>query len=205
MAIIEYPHNVMLGLTGNPPTWAHIDYAKILAAIPTVETIFVTPVGEHPDKPELPEFAHRLAMTQLGIAELEPALKAKIVVTDIEARMPGVNYTVETLRALSSESGLPTAIAIGGDQALNMEAWGGWDEILEVYGAYAISRVTHPLDGRNLPFGMHRLGGELKPVCSHMAREAVLTQNWNQLFRVSPLGVVEYLQHNPEIYPPEVK
>lgn len=71
--------------------------------------------------------------------ERHPELEGKVIVSDIEFRLPRPSYTINTLDALKEE-GMEPVLVIGGDQIADMRRWKDYQRILTEYGIAAFPR-----------------------------------------------------------------
>jgi len=136
------------GGTFNPIHLGHIHAAAVALKILALDKLLLIPAGIPPHKelPEnVPEAAHRLAMTKLAGELLGP----RVETLDLELRRDGPSYTLDTLRAIREQ--YPQAelwLLMGTDMFLSFQTWREPGEILKLAGLCAFGRSEK--DGEEL-------------------------------------------------------
>jgi nicotinate-nucleotide adenylyltransferase len=135
----------LFGGSFDPPHHGHIAIATAAADVFDLDSVYFTPVGRQPLKPEsVPAtFADRLAMVELACKA-----DSRFAVSDLDApRSDGKpNYTVETLAAL--HEAVPDARLfnlVGADSFLNLPRWHEPERLLELAEWIVVSRPGFPL------------------------------------------------------------
>ena len=97
--------------------------------------------GRHPFGKPLIAFEHRLAMCQLLCADASGWLRT----SDIERRLGGAGYTVDTLRALHREwPGHRWTLVVGSDILAELPRWHEVDEVRRLARIVVLHRAGHP-------------------------------------------------------------
>jgi nicotinate-nucleotide adenylyltransferase len=165
---------VMYGGAFDPPHRFHVALVKAAAASLVPDQLRVIPTGGawHRAVPLLAA-GHRFAMCQLAFAELP-----RVQVDDRELRRPGPTYTWDTLMELRRE--FPTAelaLIVGEDQALALETWRSWQEIVRCATIYVAKRhlgasvKAHFLLDFMSKHGLKNLAVEPDPVSATFIRQ----------------------------------
>jgi nicotinate-nucleotide adenylyltransferase len=135
----------LFGGSFDPPHHGHIAIATAAADVFDLESVYFTPVGRQPLKPDgVPAtFADRLAMVELACKA-----DSRFAVSDLDApRSDGKpNYTVQTLAAL--HEAVPDARLfnlVGADSFLNLPRWHEPERLLELAEWIVVSRPGFPL------------------------------------------------------------
>lgn len=119
-----------LGVFGgsfNPPHHCHVLAVGLALSSGEVDGVVVLPTHVHPfDKPLAP-FTDRMEMCRRAFA----VFGDRVEVSDLEARLSGPSYTVETLRALHRER--PEAalrLILGTDLLDEVDRWKAFDDVV---------------------------------------------------------------------------
>lgn len=121
-----------LGVFGgafDPPHLTHRVLAEAALAQLQLDRLLIVPTGQAWHKTRnLSPAAHRVAMTQLAFADLP-----RVQIDAREVDRGGPSYTIDTLRALSSDNpGSALFLIIGQDQAAALSRWHEWREIVDM-------------------------------------------------------------------------
>lgn len=121
-------HIGIFGGSFNPPHLAHLIVAERVREQFGLDRVLWVPNRLPPHKPaaELVGASHRLAMTQLAVAD-HPAF----TVSEVELERTGTSYMVDTVRLL--QEGAPAdrfSLIIGGDSLRDFQTWHQPDEIV---------------------------------------------------------------------------
>ena len=121
-----------LGVFGgafDPPHRAHRVLAEAALAQLQLDCLLIVPTGQAWHKTrKLSPAAHRVAMAQLAFADLP-----RVQIDTREVDRGGASYTIDTLRALSSDNpGSALFLIIGQDQAAALSRWHKWREIVDM-------------------------------------------------------------------------
>ena len=135
----------LFGGSFDPPHHGHIAIATAAADVFDLDSVYFTPVGRQPLKPDsVPAtFADRLAMVELACKA-----DSRFAVSDLDApRSDGKpNYTVQTLATLHEAA--PDARLfnlVGADSFLNLPRWHEPERLLELAEWIVVSRPGFPL------------------------------------------------------------
>ena len=117
----------LFGGSFNPPHLAHLIVAETVHEQFGLDTIWWMPAYQPPHKTDaaLAAAAHRLAMTQLAIAD-----NPTFAVSDLEIQREGTSYTVDTVRTLqAAQPNYRFFLLIGGDSWQDFSTWHQPEEI----------------------------------------------------------------------------
>lgn len=131
----------VLGGSFDPPHNGHLHIAKMLLKHKLCDKIILMPHFLHPFGKESLDPSHRLAMTKL--------LETKnIEVFDLEIKKEKISYTIDTLKALKTQSAKDDFVwIIGEDQIKDFRKWKDWKEIVERFGLIVVPRYARPPRG----------------------------------------------------------
>lgn len=121
-----------LGMFGggfDPPHQAHRVLAEAALAQLQLDRLLIVPTGRAWHKPRrLSAAEHRVAMARLAFDDLE-----QVQIDTREVDRAGPSYTIDTLRALSSDNpGAALFLIIGQDQAAALSRWHEWRAIVDM-------------------------------------------------------------------------
>jgi nicotinate-nucleotide adenylyltransferase len=187
----------ILGGTFNPPHLGHLVAAQEAYRELGLDQVMLIPAGIPPHKPveAEPGPQHRLELCRLAIADDD-----RFTVSDLELRRDGPSFTVDTLKALSTQA--PTNdlfLILGADIAAGLPEWHEPERVLELATVAIAKRrgtsraaVTTALAGlkggeRARFFQMPSIG-----VSSTMLRRRV--QAGQPIRYFVPDGVVDYIE-----------
>jgi nicotinate-nucleotide adenylyltransferase len=119
-----------LGVFGgsfNPPHHCHVLAVGLALSSGEVDRVVVIPTHVHPfDKPLAP-FSDRMEMCRRAFA----VFGDRVEVSDLEARVSGPSYTVDTLRALREERPHPALrLILGTDLLAEVDRWRDFDDVV---------------------------------------------------------------------------
>lgn len=129
----------ILGGTFDPVHIGHLRIAEEAMEILGFDEVTFVPVAVPPHKPErnVLSFENRWRMLQLAIGD-----NPRFRLSDIELRMPGKSYTVNTLKRLRKENpGAELFFLVGCDAFFEM---GSWHEFREIFGLARIVVLCRP-------------------------------------------------------------
>ncbi len=121
-----------LGVFGgafDPPHLTHRTLVEAALAQLQLDRLHVVPTGQawHKER-TLSLSAHRVAMAQLAFGDLP-----QVQIDTREVERTGPSYTIDTLRALSSDNpGAALFLIIGQDQAAALSRWYEWRAIVDM-------------------------------------------------------------------------
>ncbi len=121
-----------LGVFGgafDPPHLTHRALVEAALAQLQLDRLHIVPTGQAWHKPrDLSPAAHRVAMAQLAFGDLP-----RVQIDTQEVERAGPSYTIDTLRALSSDNpGAALFLIIGQDQAAALSRWHEWRAIVDM-------------------------------------------------------------------------
>lgn len=126
------PRPMRLGVFGgafDPPHLTHRTLVEAALAQLQLDRLLIVPTGHAWHKTRsLSPSAHRVAMAQLAFGDLP-----KVQIDTREVDRAGPSYTIDTLRALSSDN--PSAalfLIIGQDQAAALSRWHEWRAVVDM-------------------------------------------------------------------------
>jgi nicotinate-nucleotide adenylyltransferase len=109
----------LLGGSFNPPHIAHALLAHAALAALDIDAVWIMPCADHPFAKALAPFDARLEMTRRAFRHLRAC-----DVVDIEARLPGPSFTVQTLRAIkSTRPDIDLLFLVGADILAELPRW----------------------------------------------------------------------------------
>ncbi|MBQ9099097.1 MAG: nicotinate-nucleotide adenylyltransferase [Clostridia bacterium] len=129
------------GGTFAPVHRGHVAAAEAFMKQMELDLLYVIPAGLPPHKQidAADDPAHRLAMCELAFAG-----KKGVIVSDMEIRREGKSYTVDTLRALTSDD-RRLFLLMGTDMMLTLDTWREPQEIFRLCYPIYIRRENDPI------------------------------------------------------------
>jgi len=143
----------IFGGSFNPPHLAHLIIAERVREACDLDLVLWIPCFLPPHKPDehLAPAEHRMAMVRLAVKD-DPSFE----VSDLEMRLGGISYTVETLRALQSANPETTfSLILGGDSFRALGAWHRPEEIVELASLIVYERPLVISVAEASPFAAH--------------------------------------------------
>lgn len=128
----------ILGGTFDPPHIGHIALAGQVKKELKLSEVLVIPAFKPPlKKGEASSYKDRFEMTRLAFAGMDG-----FAVSDIEKKLGGISYTINTIRALKEIYPQKTDfyLIIGGDQLFTIEKWYRYEAILKECHVVAVTR-----------------------------------------------------------------
>lgn len=124
----------------NPVHNGHVNLAKEATEQLKLRKLLIIPTFESPHKAtKLLPFDTRMEMCKLAFEGISD--KCEVTVSDIERKMGGVSYTINTIRELAKQ--LPDAqffLLIGGDMLFSFREWYKYESILKESRVCAVAR-----------------------------------------------------------------
>lgn len=124
----------------NPVHNGHVNLAKEAIEQLKLRKLLIVPTFESPHKDtRLLPFDERAEMCRLAFAGISD--KCEVEISDIERKMGGVSYTINTIRALAKQC--PDAqffLLIGGDMLFSFQKWYKYESILKESKVVAVAR-----------------------------------------------------------------
>lgn len=143
----------IFGGSFNPPHTAHVLLVRAaLVHADGAARVIVVPTFTHAFGKQLAPYQDRVEMCRLAFAPpLLPAeLAERVEISDIERKLSGVSYTVETVRELRRRMpGVELRLLMGGDLASECATWRESDELFRLARPMFVARktveVNHPV------------------------------------------------------------
>lgn len=133
----------IFGGSFDPVHVGHLAAAEEAALTLGLSRVILVPAGVPPHKPSgtCASAADRLAMVGLAIRGRE-----RLDVSDVEARRPGVSYTVDTVRELSAKlgAGVELQLLVGTDTLRELPTWREVGEIFRLVKPTVLERPGEP-------------------------------------------------------------
>lgn len=124
----------------NPVHNGHVNLAREAIEQLKLRKLLIIPTSESPHKAtKLLPFDTRMEMCRLAFDGISD--KCEITVSDIERKMGGVSYTINTIRELAKQC--PEAqfyLLIGGDMLFSFREWYKYESILKESKVCAVAR-----------------------------------------------------------------
>ncbi|AFM27360.1 nicotinate-nucleotide adenylyltransferase [Desulfomonile tiedjei] len=126
----------ILGGTFNPPHLGHLRLAEEVAELHELSRILFMPslIPPHKYHPEIASPEHRLEMTRLACLGND-----RLEVSDLEIRLKGPSYTINTLKALK-EQNLETFFIMGTDSLKEISTWKDYQQLFELSHFLVVKR-----------------------------------------------------------------
>lgn len=133
----------ILGGTFDPPHIGHLHLAQNAMEQLELDMVLFIPAYVSPFKEgKTTEFAHRLAMTAIAIAD-EPSF----FITALEGLREGKSYTADTLASLKGLYPNSELYFLSGVDAVNtLSEWHNWEQILNLCYFVVLPRPNYELD-----------------------------------------------------------
>ena len=172
----------ILGGTFDPIHLGHLRVAEEIREELELDRVYLMPgsIPPHKDRKPVTPFHHRLAMTRLA-TEASSCLEA----FDLEARRPGLSYSIETLKELHRvyRSDIALFFIIGMDAFLEIKTWKEYKQLFE-YAHFVVLKRPGIRSGKleafldSLDVGFKREGDSasfVNPTGNHLIyKEAIL-------------------------------
>jgi len=126
----------ILGGTFNPPHLGHLRLAEEAAYVHELSRVILIPslIPPHKCSPDIASPSHRLEMTRRA-CEANPLLE----VSDMEIRMEGPSYTVNTLKMLRGQH-LKISFIMGTDSLREISIWKDYEELFSLSDFIIVKR-----------------------------------------------------------------
>jgi len=124
----------------NPVHNGHVNLAKEAIEQLKLRKLLVIPTFESPHKAtKLLSFDERIEMCRRAFENISD--KCEVTVSDIERKMGGVSYTINTIRELAKQSrDEQFYLLIGGDMLFSFREWYKYESILKESKVCAVAR-----------------------------------------------------------------
>jgi len=183
----------ILGGTFDPPHFGHISLAEQVKKELKLSEILIIPAYRSPFKKNaaLP-FGTRFEMTRLAFAGMDG-----FAVSDIEKKLGGISYTINTIRALKEIYPQKTEFyfIIGGDQLFSIEKWFRYEAVLKECRVVAVTRgsisYTDMQEYANELGRVRVLNMDIPDISSHEIREKI--SSGEDASGLVPAQVLEYI------------
>ena len=132
----------ILGGSFNPPHKGHIQLAKQIYSLYSLDSLLIIPAFLPPHTVNQGGAAadQRLAMSRLAFEPLG------FTISDMELSRGGKSYTYDTLAELKGQTDEELYLIIGSDMLLTFDSWYRFTDILKLSHIIAASRVTGKSD-----------------------------------------------------------
>ncbi len=129
----------------NPPHVGHVLAASYALSV-GFDKVLVVVVSTHAFAKQLASFEHRAEMARLAFSPLKG-----VEISTIERTLPSPNYTVTTLRALTSaHPSWRFSLLIGSDVLPELDRWHEPDEVRRLAPPFILDRAGHAQLAENL-------------------------------------------------------
>ncbi len=202
----EADKSVKTGIFGgafNPPHNGHVNLAVEAARQLKLRRLMIIPTFESPHKStKLAPFGQRMEMCGSAFPEtvdLGNGIVCNIEISDIERRMGGVSYTINTIRELQKlEPKSRFYLLIGGDMLYSFDKWFKYESILKECEVCAAARggdnYADMLEFANEMGRIKVLPMDIVDVSSTQVREAAA--NGGDISAFVPKAVAGYIAEN---------
>ena len=132
----------LLGGTFNPIHNAHLILTEYIREECKLDRVIFIPayLPPHKDSESIPDFQHRLSMAELAVLS-----NSHFEVSKIESNLTGPSYTINTLRALYSDSKSDQfSLILGSDTFLHLGTWAECDVLADYANFIVIPRAGYP-------------------------------------------------------------
>lgn len=206
------------GGTFDPVHLGHIEVAKRVSELFEIDELRFVPAQVAPHKLTLPvtPAIHRYAMLVLATQQ-DPRLR----VSTFELDTPDRRYTVDTLAHFSSEFGESADLffVMGADSWSEITTWRGWERVLALVNHIVVSRPGYDINldlvnssvrerivdlrgSKQIPKVVNEAAGEkifitdavMLENSATQIRRALREDDWNQLTRLVPSPVADYIR-----------
>ncbi len=206
------------GGTFDPVHLGHIEVAKRISELFEIDELRFVPAQVAPHKLTLPVTPgiHRYAMLVLATQQ-DPRLR----VSTFELDTPDRRYTVDTLAHFKSEFGESADLffVMGADSWSEITTWRGWERVLALVNHIVVSRPGYDINldlvnssvrqrivdlrgSKRIPKAVNEAAGEKIFITDAVMLENSATQirralgedDWNQLTRLVPSPVADYIR-----------
>lgn len=206
------------GGTFDPVHLGHIEVAKRVSDLFEIDELRFVPAQVAPHKLTLPvtPAIHRYAMLVLATQQ-DPRLR----VSTFELDTPDRRYTVDTLAHFKSEFGESADLffVMGADSWSEITTWRGWERVLALVNHIVVSRPGYDINldlvnssvrerivdlrgSKQIPKVVNEAAGEkifitdavMLENSATQIRRALREDDWNQLTRLVPSPVADYIR-----------
>ncbi len=143
----------LYGGSFDPPHQCHVLVATWALCRGGVDEVWLVPALGHAFGKRLTPFETRCRMAAAAVAHLGPRVR----VEPIEGRLPAPSYTVDTVRAILSESAeraeadVEVTLVMGADAYAERERWKAWGELEALVGGRVLVVGRGEADGNGAP------------------------------------------------------
>lgn len=122
----------LLGGTFDPVHNGHLAVARHVRKVLALDSIWFIPAAQpphkqdHPDREDISDFRHRLAMLKLAVPP-----GGSFIVSDIEAQRPTPSYSIDTVKVLLAKTGERNdfSFIVGADAFLEINTWKNYRQL----------------------------------------------------------------------------
>ncbi|MBO5925600.1 MAG: nicotinate (nicotinamide) nucleotide adenylyltransferase [Clostridia bacterium] len=129
------------GGTFDPVHNEHIDIVRSIISTLGLDSVIVLPSANPPHKNTTTDYTHRIAMLRLALEGIEG-----VEVSDLESRLPAPNYTINTLKYLTSHTPHSYVYVIGEDSMADIYKWYHPEEIFALATICVCGRSNRSVD-----------------------------------------------------------
>jgi nicotinate-nucleotide adenylyltransferase len=133
----------LYGGSFDPPHVGHVLAATYALSVGPFDRVLVVPVCAHPFAKALAPHHHRLQMCRLAFEHIRG-----VDVSDVEARLPHPNRTLDTVEhLLAMDPALELRLMIGTDVLEESGQWHGFERLEEIAPPWVLGRAGVHTDG----------------------------------------------------------
>lgn len=138
--------NKRVGIFGgsfNPPHNGHVEICRYLLQKNDVDEIWAVPCFSHPFGKDLASFEDRMNMCRFAFGEF----KGKVKVLDVEERLGGVSFSVDTVKYVQSQNpDIKFSFIVGSDTLGDIDSWKGAKELKAIVPLIKVPRgINSPI------------------------------------------------------------
>ena len=180
-------HVALFGGSFDPPHVGHVLAAAYASSTGPFDLLLVVPVLAHPFGKQLAPYEHRMAMTELAMADL-----GRVEVSDVEGALGAPSRTLKTVQHLvQAHPDWRMRLLLGADVHLERHEWLGYDELEKLAPPLLLGREG--VDNAEAPEPL------LPEVSSTAVRQLLRTtpgdrRERRELARVVPRSVLDYIE-----------
>lgn len=125
----------------NPPHVAHIMVVSYALSCHDLEKVIIVPCYNHPFQKNMVSFEHRFEMAKIAFE----IFSDRIIISDIEKRIGGISYTINTISAIMKEMGNPKIYLIAGSDIIKeKDKWKDLEKLSQLVDFIYLPRGRYP-------------------------------------------------------------
>jgi nicotinate-nucleotide adenylyltransferase len=137
----------------NPPHIAHAMVSSWLLWTETVEQVWMVPVCHHAFEDthgkKLADFNLRISWCKT----FQKDINSRIIVSDIESKLPTPNYTIDTLEHFANENPDDEfRLVVGADVLTQINEWKDWEIISKKFSPIVVGRLGYECPPNTVEF-----------------------------------------------------